>query len=192
MKPENGRPREVALASRSPRRLEILMQQGFAVEIVPSPFDESSVPRDLDPVRYAAEAARGKAFAASSPKPVVAADTIVVVDGAILGKPWDAPDAGRMLALLAGRTHDVLTAVALRHQGELLETVEWSTVTFAPMTAAQIAAYVETGEPFDKAGAYAIQGAAARHILRFTGSYWNIVGFPIEKFLEMWNRLFPS
>ena len=184
--------REVTLASQSPRRLEILKEHGFTVDVARSTFDEATLPRDQLPERFAAAAARGKALGVSSTRPVVAADTIVVVDGVILGKPADAADARRMLSLLSGRPHEVLTAAALRHQGQLLEIIDRSVVTFCALTPEQISDYLRTGEPYDKAGAYAIQGAAGQYISSYSGSYWNIVGFPIEKFLELWERLFPT
>jgi septum formation protein len=187
-----GRARRVALASRSPRRLDILRKFGFQVEVVSSDFDESALSRSMAPRQFAAAAARGKALHASSPEPIVGADTIVVADGAILGKPADDADARRMLALLGGRSHEVITAVALLHNGELSETIDFSEVTFAPLSAEQIVAYVEGGEPRDKAGAYAIQGEAGRYIIGYSGSYWNIVGFPIEAFLDLWKLRFGS
>ena len=187
--PLAARPR-VALASESPRRVAILQQFGFDVEIIPTAFDEATLSRELAPQAYVLAAARGKALGAFHALPVVAADTIVVVEDSIFGKPADVANACSMLRRLSGRTHQVLSAVALCHQGSLSEGADCSHVTFGPLTKQQIADYVAGGEPFGKAGAYAIQGSAGQYIAGFSGSYWNIVGFPIEVFLRLWDTRF--
>ena len=116
---------------------------------------------------------------ALAPAPVLCSDTTVALDGQILGKPLDAADARRMLALLAGREHEVLTAVAMEHEGRRLAVLSVSQVRFAPMTTEQIAAYVESGEPMGKAGAYGIQGRAAAYVQSISGSYSGIMGLPL-------------
>jgi septum formation protein len=113
------------------------------------------------------------------PLPMLGADTEVALDGAVFGKPADAADAARMLALLSGRTHEVLSAVAARSEGGVDVALSTSTVTFRPLARDEIERYVATGEPFDKAGAYAIQGRAAGFVSRLEGSYSGVVGLPL-------------
>ena len=117
---------------------------------------------------------------------VLAADTAVVVDGQILGKPMDEADAGRMLRMLGGRTHEVLTAVSVFHPGQIVDTrVDTTTVEFAQLSESDIDWYVSSGEPMDKAGAYAVQGLASRFVTRVEGSYSNVVGLPIALVYQM-------
>lgn len=169
------------LASASPRRAELLAAAGFAFDVDPPHVDEA--PRAGEPpAHYAQRIARDKAVAVAArhrSRVVLAADTIVVQDGTIFGKPSDRADAVRMLHTLAGGDHDVLTAVAIASGGRLAEHIEATRVTFAPMTTAEVEWYVRSGEADDKAGAYAIQGLAARFILRIEGSYSNVVGLPV-------------
>jgi septum formation protein len=173
------------LASASPRRRELLSQAGFSFQIVPADIDER-VHADEDPVAYVTRLAREKAQAVFSglatenaDAVVLGADTTVIVDDQILGKPADAADAARMLRLLAGRRHRVATGVAVVRAGAVESAAEVTTVEFLPMSEEEIAAYVATGEPMDKAGAYAIQGRAARWIPRIEGCYFNVVGLPL-------------
>ena len=172
------------LASASPRRAELLAAAGFEFEIVPADIDETPRP-DETAANYTLRVARDKAQhvgvqLADTTAAVLAADTEVVVDGVIFGKPGSAEDATRMLRLLLGRTHEVLTAVVVRaRDGELSEVVS-TVVEFADMTDAEIADYVRSGEPMGKAGAYAIQGYASRFIVRIDGSWSNVVGLPIH------------
>ena len=172
------------LASASPRRAELLAAAGFEFEIVPADIDETPRP-DETAANYTLRVARDKAQyvgvqLADTTAAVLAADTEVVVDGVIFGKPDSAEDATRMLRLLIGRTHEVLTAVVVRaRDGELSEVVS-TVVEFADMTDAEIADYVRSGEPMGKAGAYAIQGYASRFIVRIDGSWSNVVGLPIH------------
>ena len=121
--------------------------------------------------------------------PVLGADTEVVLDGAIFGKPDDAADAARMLALLSGRTHEVLTAIALRWERQIVLAVSVSAVTLRELTADEIAHYVATGEPFDKAGGYAVQGRAAAFIRRIEGSYSGVMGLPLYETAEALARI---
>jgi septum formation protein len=170
----------VILASASPRRADLLMAAGVtfevrAVEVDERPLDGETATDYV--VRVAADKVR--ACAAASDAVVLGADTVVVVDGRILGKPVDDTDAARMLRLLAGRGHDVLTGVAVRRGGRVAVEVESTAVTFAPLSDIDIAWYVASGEPRDKAGAYAVQGLASRFVERVDGSYSNVVGLPV-------------
>ena len=177
----------LVLASASPRRRELLAQAGFSFQVQPA-----HIPEDLlageDPVAYVSRLAREKAehvyaqLSTSAPSPdlaVLGADTTVTLGSHILGKPADAADAARMLQLLSGRTHRVATGVALVSAAGVSVQAEVTEVQFLPLSAAEIAAYVATGEPMDKAGAYAIQGRAARWIPRIEGCYFNVVGLPL-------------
>lgn len=148
--------------------------------------DERPLPGER-PSEYVLRVALEKARASSrtSDEVVLAADTAVVVDGLILGKPSSPADAARMLRLLSGRVHAVLTGVAIRHGGRELAAVESTTATFADMSDDEIDWYVSSGEPSDKAGAYAIQGLASRFVARIDGSYSNVVGLPVERVRRM-------
>jgi septum formation protein len=171
------------LASQSPRRAELLTAAGYEFDVIPADVDES-VHAGEDAEAYARRVAEAKAravLARSHGRPVLAADTVVVIDGHILGKPADAPDARRMLRMLSGRQHEVLTAVTL----DAATRVERTTVEFATLTDEEIAWYVSSGEPMDKAGAYAIQGRASRFVLRIDGSYSNVVGLPMARVYEL-------
>jgi len=173
----------ICLASRSPRRRELLHQIGVDFNVIDVDVDEQRRPHEpaeefvarvaLDKAR----AGRG-ALPVGSPMPVLGADTAVVVDDEILGKPQDGADAGRMLSLLSGRTHRVLTAVALVAGRETV-CVSASNVTFRTLDDAECAAYWASGEPADKAGAYAIQGLAAVFISNLEGSYSGVMGLPL-------------
>lgn len=169
------------LASASPRRQELLTAAGYTFTVVTADVDETPVPGEA-PDHYVARLAEAKARAVLALRPealVLGADTTVVVDVDILAKPADAADAARMLHRLQGRAHDVLTGVALAAATWSRVDVAATRVWFAPMTAAEIDAYVASGEPMDKAGAYAIQGRAARYVTRIEGSYSNVVGLPV-------------
>ena len=179
MRPTSDRP-PLILASASPRRAELLVAAGIPFTTRPVDVDEQ--PRDGEsPREYVLRVATEKARACpGSPDAVVlAADTAVIAAAQTLGKPVDAADAARMLRLLSGRVHLVLTGVVLR-RGELeVAAVESTAVTFAPLTDEDIAWYVGTGESSDKAGAYAVQGLASRFVDRIDGSYTNVVGLPV-------------
>ena len=180
------------LASESPRRRELLAAVGVPFRVVPSGIDE--VPRAGEsPLRFVRRAAldKGEAVAVLHPSPfVLAADTIVVADGRILGKPRDRAEARRMLSRLAGREHKVYTAICLlcRERGFLDLGTEVTRVRFRPLTAAEIAAYARTGECDDKAGAYAAQGAGMLLIDRIAGSFSNVVGLPMTRVVTMLAR----
>jgi septum formation protein len=174
------------LASASPRRRELLAQAGYRFEVQASSVDESRRAGE-EAIRFATRLAREKAQAvfakrqsSGHPTLVLGADTVVVCDGEILGKPVDAADATRMLLLLSGRTHHVVTGVAVVGGAELVEVAaEVTQVTVRTLSPQEIAEYVAGGEPMDKAGAYAIQGYAARWIPRISGCYFNVVGLPL-------------
>ena len=171
------------LASASPRRAELLRAAGIDFIVEPAEINEDALagePAD----QYVLRVAREKAEAVARRKTgnlVLAADTTVVVDEAILGKPADAGEARIMLQRLAGRHHDVLTGVVLRNGGREFAAVERTRVRFLPISAEEIERYIASGEPYDKAGAYAIQGLAARFIDELDGSYTNVVGLPIGR-----------
>ncbi len=176
----------LVLASNSPRRRELLSAAGFEFAVDPVSVDETRQEGEA-PAAYVERLARSKAEASAGHDPecaVIGADTIVVVDGEVLGKPIDEADAARMLRLLAGRAHEVLTGVALTSRGQVMSGVERTTVWFAPLSDADLAWYLASGEPMDKAGAYAIQGRASRFIPRIEGSYSNVVGLPVTVLVE--------
>ena len=177
------------LASASPRRAELLRAAGFDFEIVATDIDErlrSDEPPAAFVRRLAAEkSAAGLAQVRPDDVVVLGADTVVVVDGEVLGKPRDDHDAAAMLARLSGRRHEVLTGVSLRTSTAEAGFVEATTVEFSHLSDAEIAWYVASGEGRDKAGAYAIQGLAARFIPRIEGSYSNVVGLPLAATAEL-------
>jgi septum formation protein len=171
------------LASASPRRAELLRAAGFEFYVSPAGVDETPAPHEL-PAKYALRVARDKAEtvvgkAGDSDAAVLSADTVVVIDGQILGKPRDNHDARRMLRLLSGTVHEVHTAVVLRRGGNEKSEIATTRVWFRPLDELEVAWYVESGEPEGKAGAYAIQGRAARFIERIDGSWSNVVGLPV-------------
>jgi len=176
----------VVLASASPRRRELMTAAGLDVDVDPVEVDERLLAGEA-PATYVERVARLKAEAGAARHPgrvVIGADTAVVIDNDVLGKPRDAAEAAAMLRRLAGRDHDVMTGVAIAVGGRVDTFVERTHVSMTPLSAADIEAYIATGEPFDKAGAYAIQGGAARFIAGFQGSYTNVVGLPVERLLE--------
>lgn len=181
------------LASRSPRRQELLQAEGIAFEVVAGEDDEPAAEPGEDCADYARRAATAKALDVARGHPgrwVLGADTVVAVDGDALGKPADAREARQMLQRLCGRTHEVCTGVALAradHSGacEVRAEVAVTQVAFRALDEAEIAAYVATGEPLDKAGAYGIQGGAGRFVSRVEGSYSNVVGLPLELVRQM-------
>jgi septum formation protein len=188
----------IILASASPRRFELLGSLGLHVDVVASGYGEPGLP-DLSPRRVAAVHAREKLEATLSTigrtghdcVPVVAADTVVDLGGTALGKPVDDADAVRMLRLLSGREHHVHTAFAVAVAGRDAPIEESSTtrVRFYPLSDAEIAAYVATGEPRDKAGAYGIQGGAAALVESIAGDFYTVMGFPLGRFVRTLRRL---
>jgi septum formation protein len=170
------------LASRSPRRQEILARAGIPHVVRPAEVDESIADGE-DAREYVRRLARTKAEAVQSGPDdlVLGADTVVVVDREVLGKPADSDDARRMLSRLAGREHEVLTGICLRSRAILAEDTETTRVRFTGLSEAEIEEYIASGEPMDKAGAYAIQGLASKFIDRIEGCYYNVVGLPVAR-----------
>jgi septum formation protein len=171
----------IVLASKSPRRAELLAAGGFEFSIRVADIDESPLPGE-DPRDHVIRLAAGKAAAvpAHGGETVLAADTIVVLDGEIMGKPRDGADAVRMLSALSGRPHEVTTGVCIRRGDDSRAAACTTAVWFAELSPAEIEWYVASGEPMDKAGAYGIQGLASRFVTRIEGSYSNVVGLPVE------------
>ena len=172
---------QLILASRSPRRSELLAAAGISFEVLAADIDETPHPNEA-PDAYVERLAIDKARAVFALRPgarVLGADTTVTIDGEILGKPVDEADARRMLRLLNGRPHEVHTGVALVSARGVRSAVDTTRVWFSSMTDEDISWYVATGEPVDRAGAYAIQGFASRFIPRIEGSYSNVVGLPV-------------
>jgi septum formation protein len=187
----------LVLASASPRRQELLRNAGILFEIQPSDISEEPLP-DEKPQALVQRLAREKALAVSLRRPndpILGADTTVVIEDQILGKPRDGADASRMLRLLSGRTHQVITGVCVIaplsgiqrpvSSEQVLVRSEQTLVTMLEITDREIADYVATGEPMDKAGAYAIQGIASRWIPRIEGDYSNVVGLPVALVVRM-------
>jgi len=177
---------KLILASASPRRAEILRDAGYHFTVLSSAIDETPYPEESPQdlvLRLAQTKADLAAARAVGPAILIAADTEVVLDGQIFGKPRSSEDARRMLEKLSGRTHTVLTGVALVRlpNVERLSFVESTLVEFAPLSDEEITRYLATGEPYDKAGGYAIQGYAARYIPRIEGCYFNVVGLPLAR-----------
>jgi len=177
---------KLILASASARRAEILRDAGYHFTVLSSAIDETPYP-DESPQDLVLRLANAKgelaAARAVGPAILIAADTEVVLDGHIFGKPRSSDDARRMLEKLSGRTHSVLTGVALIRlpDAERLSFVETTLVQFAPLSEEEITRYLGTGEPHDKAGGYAIQGYAARYVPRIEGCYFNVVGLPLAR-----------
>lgn len=189
----------IYLASASPRRRELLKQIGVRHEVVllrmhPSRMDVDETPLPGEaPADYVVRLARTKADVGIKDcrarrlplRPVLAADTTVTIDGLIIGKPANVQEAEATLAMLAGRTHEVLTAVALAWDDRLETRLSTSKVTFAPLNASQVRNYVASGEPHDKAGGYAIQGRAAAFVTRLEGSYSGVMGLPLAETVQL-------
>ena len=181
----------VILASASPRRRDLLTMIGIRHDVVPADIDETYLPGE-PPLAHAERLARekGTAVAARYPEALtIAADTIVVIDEQVLGKPRDVADATRMLRQLSGRTHTVFTAVAVVRAGRVESSVEAVTVTFRHLTDAEIAAYIATGEPMDKAGSYGIQGFGAIIVERIDGDFFAVMGLALGRMVQLMRRL---
>jgi septum formation protein len=177
---------KLILASTSPRRAEILRDGGFSFTVVASAIDETPIPNESPSelvLRLADAKAELVAARAVGPAIVLAADTVVTLDGRIFGKPRSADEARHMLEALSGRTHAVVTGVTLIRlpDAERRSFVESTLVQFAQLSAEEISRYLSTEEPHDKAGAYAIQGRAGRYIPRIEGDYFNVVGLPLAR-----------
>ncbi len=177
---------KLILASGSPRRAEVLRCAGFVFQTVSTNVDETlraGEAPDAYVLRLAEAKARAAAARVTEGAVVVGADTTVVIDGLVLGKPESDEEAKQMLARFSGRTHEVLTGLAVIRipGGEVSIQEERTRVTFAPLTQKEIEDYVASGEPFDKAGGYAIQGLAGRFVTRVEGCYFNVVGLPLAR-----------
>lgn len=175
----------LVLASASPRRARILEALGLPFRVVVSHVDESLGPGE-DGARAAERLARGKALSVAGAEalPVLGADTVVVCEGRVLGKPSSGAEAAEMLRQIAGRTHEVITGVCLVSGGVARSGIDRTAVTFAPMTAEDVAWYVETGEPLDKAGAYHVDGRGALFVTAISGSPSNVAGLPVHLVLR--------
>jgi septum formation protein len=171
------------LASGSPRRRELLAYLGVPFDVRAPDIDETPLAGEL-PADYVERVARGKADAVDGDI-VIAADTTVVLDGTVMGKPADPSDAVRMLGALAGRAHEVLTAVAVKAGATVTTTTVHTVVTMTPMTADEINWYVATKEPLDKAGAYALQGTGGIFVARLDGSASNVIGLPLAELMAL-------
>ena len=181
---------ELILASQSPRRRELLTVAGFNFSVRAKPVEE--VRRtDEDPVTYVRRLARAKAEAAwERPGEIVlGADTTVVIDDQVLEKPDDADDASTMLRLLSGRDHTVITGICLLHDRGVIVDHSSTQVRFSPLSDTEIANYVASGEPMDKAGAYAIQGLASKFVEKVDGCYFNVMGLPLSLVYRHWKTL---
>ena len=178
----------IVLASTSPRRKELLEQVGFHFKTAAIDIDESHVEGEV-PSDYVVRVAREKALAAipdfAYDTVIIAADTTVTIDGHILGKPLDQNDAFSMWQLLSGRTHQVMTGVAVAYAGQIQTAIVMTDVDFLPISPLQMQEYWESGEPIGKAGGYAIQGRGAAFIPRIVGSYSNVVGLPLVETLAL-------
>jgi len=196
--------KNIYLASRSPRRRELLKQIGIAFQVVQLREDsrrgadvDETPNKDEAPADYALRIARAKAELAvhylqrrsQQRWPVLAADTTVALEGAILGKPADRKEAAEMLAQLSGQRHEVLTAVALMRDDELDSALSRSEVLFKKLSSEEIAQYVASGDCDDKAGAYAIQGRAARFVIELRGSYSGVMGLPLYETSQLLEKL---
>jgi septum formation protein len=180
-------PPPVILASQSPRRRELLTLVGIAHEVRPTDIDEAYLAGE-QPRAHTERLAREKASVVARDAPdalVIGSDTIVVVDDDVLGKPRDAAEAAAMLSRLAGRTHTVITAVAVMWRGVERSAVEEVAVTFHPLTPVEIDAYIATREPMDKAGAYGIQGYGATIVARVDGDYFAVMGLPLQRLVRL-------
>ena len=185
---------KLILASSSPRRAEVLRDAGISFSVLSSAVDETAMPGETpqEHVQRLADAKGGLVAARSvGPAIVLSADTVVVLDGQILGKPRSTDEARRMLELFSGRTHSVITGVTLLLLPEMerRQFVETTLVHFAPLSRDEISRYLATEEPYDKAGAYAIQGRGGRYIPRIEGCYFNVVGLPLSRVVAALHEL---
>ena len=185
--------KRIVLASASPRRSELLESAGISFSVVPADIAEEVLPGE-SPTAHVLRLAEGKALAVAGSAEgdyFIGADTVVVSDGEIMGKPADAADARRMLTALSGKAHEVITGFAVyeRKLDRLVSDAVSTRVIFKPLTIEEVDAYIATGCPFDKAGAYAIQGGAAYMVRGIEGSYTNVVGLPLCEVVEVLRRL---
>lgn len=173
----------IILASQSPRRIQLMQEAGFDFTSIPANTEET-YPLELPPAKVAEYLAHQKAahvFQSNQDKIIIGADTIVVYNNQILGKPKDSDDAFHMLSLLSGKTHSVFTGVCMLSKDKKIIFTEETKVSFFPLTDKEIYHYIDSGEPFDKAGAYAIQGNAKYFVKEIHGDFYNVVGLPIAR-----------
>lgn len=184
---------EIILASQSPRRKELLSLLGFPYTVRASDIDEGMDP-NIPPEQEVRRVSRLKALAANrSPEDVViAADTIVVCDDTVLGKPRDPEDARRMLRLLSGREHQVMTGLTVLRGDACISHTEITQIRFRELSEKEICRYVQSGEPMDKAGAYGIQGGAAVFVEAISGDYFNVVGLPVCRLHRILSQMIPE
>lgn len=184
---------EIILASQSPRRKELLGLFPFSFMIRVADIDEGMNPL-LPPQQEVARVSRLKALAVSRQEDdlVIAADTIVVCDGQVLGKPIDAEDAYRMLRMLSGRSHQVMTGLTVLRGDQEVVTTEITTISFRELTDREIRRYIASGEPMDKAGSYGIQGGAALFAQQISGDYFNVVGLPVCRLGQILQKIAPD
>lgn len=180
LKPEILNGKRVILASKSPRRKELLSLICDSFEVMPADIDES-VPQNVATEEAAEYISTQKAFAIDSEDVIIACDTVVIVDGKILGKPSDRQNGFEMLSELSGKTHSVISGVCIRYKGESVSFSQKSLVTFYELTDEEINDYLDSGEPFDKAGGYGIQGLGSLLVKEFSGDFFNIVGLPVAR-----------
>jgi septum formation protein len=188
----NSQHPQVVLASASPRRRELLRQIGVVYRAIVADIDETPLP-DEKPDEYVLRMAREKALAVlvkeGKTLPVLGADTAVILEGRILGKPVDRNDAAVMLNLLSGKTHEVFSAVVVAvNQEELHQALSVSRVTFSELDPGWIESYIGTGDPLDKAGSYGVQGKAAEKISRIEGSFYGVMGLPLFETAQLLKR----
>jgi len=184
----------VILASASPRRKELLEKLGLRFSVIPAHIDETML-KDEDPINYASRMSleKGEAIAKKYPERIViSSDTVVVHKEHILGKPSDPKDARRMLKMLSGKTHQVITAFTILQNNRDIERTEHeiSDVTFRDLNDSEIDNYIATGSPLDKAGAYGIQDLHANLVKSINGCFYNVIGFPVARFKKIWDELF--
>ncbi len=184
---------KLILASQSPRRKELLGLLGIPFTILVPSADET-MEVGADPAQQVALVSRRKAMAISCSQEdvVIAADTIVVCDGEILGKPRDPEDAFRMLSMLSGRTHQVMTGLTVRQGSRVESCTEITDVTFRALSPREIQRYIDSGEPMDKAGAYGIQGGAALFATGICGDYYNVMGLPVCRLTQVLESMLPN
>ena len=178
---------KIILASASPRRSQLLEALGLTFTVCPSPaLEPAPTSADgRDPGAFVERLARLKADAITSEDLIIAADTVVVIDDEILGKPVDVADARAMLGRLRGRSHAVYSGICVRHGARIESAHQITAVTFGEFSDEWIASYVQTGEPMDKAGSYAAQGKGALLVTKIEGDYWNVVGLPLFRLSQM-------
>lgn len=182
----------IVLASKSPRRAELMQQIGLPFTVCPADVDESVSPK-LSPAKAVAEISRRKALAVRQMRDageiIVACDTVVALDDRIFGKPHTAEEAEAMLRVLSGRTHAVYSGLTVCRGTVVTSAVERTDVTFRTLSTTEISAYVKSGEPMDKAGAYGIQGRGALFVAHLDGDYFNVMGLPLCRLGQLLNEL---